>query len=395
MARPARWVWARSSLHWRWARPRSSRRGATRRCSTSCTSSTRRASFRSRSARGRLRRSSWKRPGATASMRSIEALGPNAPVSTVLDSFNALRRGGKAINIGGVADPIPLEPFPLMCLQKSYIGSLWFTAAEGQDMAAMAHAGTLNLGVFEHERFHAGPGQRSAGCDRPARRWIHQRRDHALISQPARPHQTQENTMHIRRIVTGHDPTGKSVFVSDAAAPRTTEFKHVPGFVTSLLWETPPNASVPAVEGDPAVSARSGSRTPGGTNLMFITFPPDAVMMSPSFDPAAAGGGVHAGAAGPGREVRDGPPRHAHHRLRRLRCASRGRDYTSSSTMAPRRSSRRATWSSRTALGTLGATRATSRRPCCSSWSAPSARADSRSELRRRGGSLSVRLGAS
>jgi alcohol dehydrogenase len=82
----------------------------------------------------------------------IEALGPNAPVATVLDSFNALRRGGKAINIGGVADPIPLEPFPLMCLQKSYIGSLWFTTAEGQDMADMAHSGTLNLGVFEHER---------------------------------------------------------------------------------------------------------------------------------------------------------------------------------------------------------------------------------------------------
>lgn len=83
----------------------------------------------------------------------IEALGPNAPVSTVLDAFNALKRGGRAINIGGVADPIPLEPFPLMALQKSYIGSCWFTTAEGQDMAAMAQAGTLNLGVFEHERF--------------------------------------------------------------------------------------------------------------------------------------------------------------------------------------------------------------------------------------------------
>lgn len=83
----------------------------------------------------------------------IETLGPNAPPSTVLDSFNALRRGGKAINIGGVAEPIPLEPFPLMCMQKSYIGSLWFSTAEGQDMADMAHAGTLNLDVFEHERF--------------------------------------------------------------------------------------------------------------------------------------------------------------------------------------------------------------------------------------------------
>lgn len=83
----------------------------------------------------------------------IETLGPNAPPATVLDAFNGLRRGGKAVNIGGVAEPIPLEPFPLMCLQKSYIGSLWFTTAEGQDMADMAHAGTLNLGVFEHERF--------------------------------------------------------------------------------------------------------------------------------------------------------------------------------------------------------------------------------------------------
>ena len=83
----------------------------------------------------------------------IETLGPNAPVSTVLDSFNALKRGGRAINIGGVADPIPLEPFPLMALQKSYIGSCWFTTAEGQDMAAMAGSGVLNLDVFEHERF--------------------------------------------------------------------------------------------------------------------------------------------------------------------------------------------------------------------------------------------------
>jgi D-arabinose 1-dehydrogenase-like Zn-dependent alcohol dehydrogenase len=83
----------------------------------------------------------------------IEALGPNAPVATVLDSFNGLRRGGRAVNIGGVAEPIPLEPFPLMCQQKSYIGSLWFTPGEGEEMVAMATAGTLNLNVFEHERF--------------------------------------------------------------------------------------------------------------------------------------------------------------------------------------------------------------------------------------------------
>jgi hypothetical protein len=100
---------------------------------------------------------------------------------------------------------------------------------------------------------------------------------------------SKENTMQIRRIVTGHDRKGKAVFVSAAASPRTTAFEHVPGFVTSLLWETAPDATVPAGEGDPAVAATSWTPPPGGTNLMFITFPPDAVMVSPDFDPAAAG----------------------------------------------------------------------------------------------------------
>jgi hypothetical protein len=93
-----------------------------------------------------------------------------------------------------------------------------------------------------------------------------------------------------RRIVTGNAPDGQSIFVSDAAAPRSTAFQHVPGFVTTLLWETRADASVPASEGDPSLTARSWVPGPGGTNLMFVTFPPDAVMMSPSFDPMAAGG---------------------------------------------------------------------------------------------------------
>ncbi|MFP3643046.1 alcohol dehydrogenase catalytic domain-containing protein [Paraburkholderia sp. SIMBA_054] len=83
----------------------------------------------------------------------LQALGPGAPVSNVLDSFSALRRGGKAVSVGGVSDPIPLEPFPLMCQQKSFIGSLWFTPAEGENMAAMADSGALDLSVFEHEVF--------------------------------------------------------------------------------------------------------------------------------------------------------------------------------------------------------------------------------------------------
>lgn len=95
--------------------------------------------------------------------------------------------------------------------------------------------------------------------------------------------------MKTRRIVTGHTKAGKSVFKSDQPAPRSTAFQHVPGFVTTLLWETQPGATVPAADVDPSVSAKSWVPAPGGTNLMFITFPPDSVMMSPRFDPAAAG----------------------------------------------------------------------------------------------------------
>jgi len=95
--------------------------------------------------------------------------------------------------------------------------------------------------------------------------------------------------INIRRIVTSLDQKGKSVFKSDGPAPRATAFQHIPGFVTSLLWETLPNASVQVVEKDPAVAASSWVPAPGGTNIMFVTFPPDTVMTSPDFDPAAAG----------------------------------------------------------------------------------------------------------
>lgn len=83
----------------------------------------------------------------------ISCLGPNAPAATVLDAVDGLRRGGTLVNIGGVAEAVALDPFKMMCLQKSYVGSLWFTSKDGEDMAAMADAGILDLSVFRHERY--------------------------------------------------------------------------------------------------------------------------------------------------------------------------------------------------------------------------------------------------
>ncbi len=94
--------------------------------------------------------------------------------------------------------------------------------------------------------------------------------------------------MQVRRIVTGRDAAGQSIFVADAAAPRAVTFKHVPGMAAALLWETPVNPTLGA-PGDPSLGA-AWVPPIGAANLMFVTFPPDSVMMSPSFDPAAAGG---------------------------------------------------------------------------------------------------------
>ena len=83
----------------------------------------------------------------------IDSLGPGAPAVSVLDAITTLRRGGVAVDIGGMMERPPLDMFSLMCSQISVLGSLWFSTAEAQDMADLAGAGVLDLSVFEHHSF--------------------------------------------------------------------------------------------------------------------------------------------------------------------------------------------------------------------------------------------------
>jgi hypothetical protein len=92
--------------------------------------------------------------------------------------------------------------------------------------------------------------------------------------------------MKIRRVVTGHDPAGRAVLVSDGPAPRSHDFRHVPGMASTMLWATPGGAA--AEEQDPTPSVRSQVPAPDGTCFVIVTFPPDSVLTSPSFDAAAA-----------------------------------------------------------------------------------------------------------
>lgn len=84
---------------------------------------------------------------------TIDALGPGAPMETMTDSWGALRRGGRAVDVGAVAGEVPLDVHWFMDNQLQFIGSNWFTPRQGQEMADLAGAGILDLSVFEHHRY--------------------------------------------------------------------------------------------------------------------------------------------------------------------------------------------------------------------------------------------------
>jgi D-arabinose 1-dehydrogenase-like Zn-dependent alcohol dehydrogenase len=83
----------------------------------------------------------------------VSALGARAPVETMLDSMHALKRGGKLVVIGGVADALPVNMKWLMDEQIRIIGSNWFTTEQGQELADMVGAGVLDLGYLQDEVF--------------------------------------------------------------------------------------------------------------------------------------------------------------------------------------------------------------------------------------------------
>jgi alcohol dehydrogenase len=83
----------------------------------------------------------------------ISALGAKAPAATMLDSMKGVRRGGKVVNVGGVAEDLPIDVKWLMDEQVQIIGSNWFTTAQGQEMADMVSTGAIDLSYLEHRKF--------------------------------------------------------------------------------------------------------------------------------------------------------------------------------------------------------------------------------------------------
>ena len=71
----------------------------------------------------------------------------------MLDSLQGVRRGGKVVNVGGVADDLPVNMKWLMDEQVQLIGSNWFSTAQGQEIVHMVETGTLDVSYLEHVRF--------------------------------------------------------------------------------------------------------------------------------------------------------------------------------------------------------------------------------------------------
>jgi D-arabinose 1-dehydrogenase-like Zn-dependent alcohol dehydrogenase len=80
----------------------------------------------------------------------IDCLPPGAPAGAMMRALFCLRRGGRAVNVGAVMETLPINAFWLMTNRIGLQGSVWFTTAEGEAMAAMAGAGTLALSALEH-----------------------------------------------------------------------------------------------------------------------------------------------------------------------------------------------------------------------------------------------------
>ena len=61
----------------------------------------------------------------------------------MMRALHCLRRGGRAVNVGAVMETLPINAFWLMTNRVGLQGSVWFTTAEGEAMAAMAAAGII------------------------------------------------------------------------------------------------------------------------------------------------------------------------------------------------------------------------------------------------------------
>ena len=77
----------------------------------------------------------------------------------------------------------------------------------------------------------------------------------------------------MRRVVTGFDASGNSVFIHDGSAPEVMSGQ---GFELGALWASLPGVILSAQESDAALGRTQTVPAPGGTVFTYVVFPPDS-----------------------------------------------------------------------------------------------------------------------
>lgn len=80
-----------------------------------------------------------------------------------------------------------------------------------------------------------------------------------------------------RRIVTGHDQQGRSVFLQDGPAPAVHVIEAFGGMSVTELWRTDTAPASNAGSDDPAGREHSLAPSPLGSKFRVVEYPPDAV----------------------------------------------------------------------------------------------------------------------
>jgi hypothetical protein len=100
----------------------------------------------------------------------------------------------------------------------------------------------------------------------------------------------------IRRVVTGHDKDGKSIFVVDGKAPNVLEMASMPGVALTDLWRTKTSPASNSGSKD-AAAGKIRLEPPGnGTIFRIVEFPPDTAWRQTA-DAKAAFASIGAGRA--------------------------------------------------------------------------------------------------
>jgi D-arabinose 1-dehydrogenase-like Zn-dependent alcohol dehydrogenase len=79
----------------------------------------------------------------------IDTLGAVASLDSLKNAMHGVKRGGRIVNIGGTAGELGLDVKWWMDEQIELIGSVWFTTAEGIELAEMLRSRIIDISVLQ------------------------------------------------------------------------------------------------------------------------------------------------------------------------------------------------------------------------------------------------------